>query len=264
MKRILKTTLFLAAIVAVTFATQSCSSVKPIDKAQLEGNWVLKSLQGEDAKAAFERKLPSVQFNFGNNTVHGNGGCNTYNGPFTLTENNEFSAPNLAATMMMCIDANKEPQFFTALSSPNLIVSLENGLLTFKQDKTIVLQFEKGEEQKTAAVTAETLAGAWNLTSISGGDFATLFTGKAPTMEISADGKVSGNAGCNNYRTAYTLEGNTITFAPVASTKMACESLAGENLFTSNLSTPLQVSLDGNKLVFAKEGNTVLEFTKAE
>ncbi|MFV0536744.1 MAG: META domain-containing protein [Dysgonomonas sp.] len=262
MKQILKSTLFLAAIAILAFAVQSCNSVKPIDKAQLEGNWVLKTLEGEEAKSAFAGKLPSIGFDFEKNSVFGSGGCNRYTGAFTLTDKNEFSSPNLASTMMACLDANKEPQFLKALSTPNLAVSVNNGLLTFSQNKTVLLQFEKGAA--TTALTAEALAGKWNLTSIAGGDLATLFTNKIPTMEITADGNVNGNAGCNNYRSTYKLDSNTITFGPVMSTKMACPGLQGEQLFTSLLTTPLQAALDGNKLTLSKEGNVVLELTKAE
>lgn len=262
MKQILKTTLFLAAIAIIAFAVQSCNSVKPIDKAQLDGNWVLKTLQGEEAKAAFAGDLPSIGFDFEKNSVFGSGGCNRYTGAFTLTEKNEFSAPNLASTMRACIHANKEPQFLTALSTPNLAVSIENGLLTFSHNKTVLIQFEKGAEK--ISLTAEALAGKWNLASIAGGDLATLFGNKLPSMEITADGKVSGNAGCNNYRSTYTLDSNTVTFGPVMSTKMACPGLQGEQLFTSLLTTPLQAALDGNKLTLSKEGSVVLELTKTE
>ncbi|MDR3058377.1 MAG: META domain-containing protein [Prevotella sp.] len=268
MKLFFKSATLLVAVLTLTFATQSCSSVKPVEKSQLEdGAWVLKSLKGEDAKTAFTGKMPDLTFDFSKNMLSGNGGCNRYTGSFTLTEENIFSAPNLAATMMACLPGNKEPQFLAALSSPNLVVSLtKDGVLTFSEGKEVVLEFEKSQAPVTSAnadiVNAENLAGKWNLTSISGGDIATLFTDKVPTMEISNDGKVFGNAGCNTYRTAYTLAENTVTFGPVMSTKMACPSLKGEGLFTSFLSTPLQAGLNGDKLTFFKEGNIVLEFTK--
>jgi heat shock protein HslJ len=166
----------------------------------------------------------------------------------------------------MCFYANKEPQYFAALSEPNMVISLENGLLTFRQDKTIVLQFEKGMEDPSQAVTitAEALAGKWNLTSIAGGDMAALFVTNQPTMEIGADGMMAGNAGCNNYRLPYALEGDVVTFGPAMITKMACPSLEGEQLFASMLNGPMQAILDGNKLAFLKDGIVALEFTKAE
>lgn len=267
MKRILNPAVLVIAIITLAFGLQSCNSAKPVDKTQLEGYWTLKTLKGEDAKTAFAGTLPYLQFDFAKNMVSGNGGCNGFTGAFTLTDKNEFSAPNLAATMMMCVQANKEPQFFTALSTPNLILSLDkDGLLTLSEDKTVILQFEKGEAPKVAAATdivnAENLTGAWTLTSIAGGDMATLFTGKTPTLEFTADGKAFGNGGCNTYRTSYTLQENTVTFGPVMSTKMACPSLKGEGLFTGLLASPLQAGLNGDKLTFSKEGNVVLEFVK--
>ena len=253
------------ATIALVFATQSCSSTKQIDKTKLAGYWSLKTLQGEDAKDAFKGPNPSLQFNFANNTVSGSAGCNDFSGGFTLTEGNEFSAPNLVATMKMCFQENKEPQYLKALSTPNLSMSLDDkGELVFKQGEEVVLQFTKGEvpTEETTVVNAEALAGKWKLTFIAGGDIATLFADKKPTMEFTKDNKIFGHAGCNTYRTSYELDGNTITFKPVASTMMACPSLTGEGMFTGLLTTPLQAAIDGDKLTFAKEGNTVLEFVK--
>ena len=83
-------------------------------------------------------------------------------------------------------------------------------------------------------------------------------------MEFTADGKVMGNAGCNNYRSTYTLNDDTVTFGPVMSTKMACPGMQGEQLFTSLLTNPLHAKLDGDRLIFSQKGRVVLELKKAE
>ncbi len=269
MKRILKSAIILIATVTFIFGLQSCNSVKPIDKTQLEGYWVLKSLKGEDAKAAFEGSIPSIEFDFSQNMVFGSGGCNRYTGSFNLTEQNMFTATNSASTMMMCVDPNKEPLFLSTIATPELLLSLsKDGVLTFTKDKEVVLEFVKGEAPSTKAmaeaINAESLAGLWTLTSIAGGDMSSLFADRKPTMEFSADNKIFGNAGCNTYNTAYTLEENTITFGPVASTKMACPNLKGENMFTNLLATPLQAELNGDKLTLLKSGEVVLEFVKTQ
>lgn len=263
MRRISKISLFITAFVAVAFMIQSCNSVKPIDKTELEGYWVLKTLQGEEAKVGFPIQIPSVEFNFADSTVFGNSGCNTYMGLFTLTAKNEFTAANLASTLMLCIEDTKEPQFLAALSTPNLTVSVKDGMLEFKQADKVLLQFVKGEK-KTAAValTADMLAGEWTLASIAGGELAALFGENIPTLAVATDGTVSGNSGCNNYRSSFTLSGDSISFGPVMSTKMACPNLKGEDLFTSLLVAPLQASMNGDKLTFVKDGNTVLSFVR--
>jgi Heat shock protein len=267
MKRILKVATLFVATAAFVFGMQSCSSVKSIDRVQLDGLWTLKSLEGEKVEDAFKGKTPDLKFDFEKKSISGNSGCNNFSGGFTLTEKNEFSAPALASTRMMCFDENKESQFLSALSSPALSVALnESGELIFSKNDTIVLQFVKGEMLKEGvtgvAVSGESLAGKWVLTSIADGDINALFNEKKPTMEIVADGKVFGNAGCNTYRTSYELADNTITFKPSAATMMACPSLEGEGKFLALLTTPLQVSIDSDKLVFKKEGNIVLEFIK--
>lgn len=266
MKRLFKTTMLVASMV-IAFGLQSCNSAKSIDKTQLEGYWTLKNLKGEDAKTAFSGAIPHFEFNFNDSTISGNGGCNVFGGSFNLTDGNVFSAPNLVATMRMCLDGNKEPQFMSALSTPGLTLSIDkNGLLTFSQNEEVLLQFEKSEKPAANVtadmVNADNLTGKWTLTMIADGELATLFKQKTPTMEIEADGKVFGNAGCNTYRTSYELNENTITFKPAAMTMMACPSMEGEGKFSNYLTMPLQVGLNGEKLTFLKDGNVVLEFTK--
>lgn len=268
MKRFFYSSTLIIAAIAFVIGMQSCKSVEKINKSQLVGNWVLKSLNGEAAQDGFKGQIPYLSFDFEKGTIAGNAGCNNFNGGFTLTENNEFTASKVATTMMMCIHDNKEPQFLSALSTPNLIVSIDKeGQLNLSQDKSVVLQFAKGEIPKAEGgvtrVNAETLAATWTLTSFTGEDVAKLYTGKVPTIVFAADGKVSGNGGCNSYRGTYTLEENTVTFGPLMSTKMACPSLDGETKFTQALSSPLQATINGNTLVFLKEGEVVMQFSKA-
>lgn len=48
--------------------------------------------------------------------------------------------------------------------------------------------------------------------------------GKPVTLTLaSAEGRASGNAGCNGYSGPFTLSGNQLSFGPAISTKMACE-----------------------------------------
>lgn len=56
--------------------------------------------------------------------------------------------------------------------------------------------------------------------------------GKAPTSNlkgqpyitfVSSTGNVNGNAGCNTFSGSYTSSGNSLTFSPIAATKMFCD-----------------------------------------
>lgn len=266
MRRILKTTMLLVFAAGLSFGFQGCSSAKPIEKTKLTGYWQLKVLNKENTSEVFKTPVPSLRFNFAENRISGTGGCNSYSSIFVLTDKNEFTAQNPIATMKACFEANKEPQFFAALSTPNMIISLkdEDNTLLFTKGRDVILQFEKSDEDMqdfTGNVIARRLTGSWILSRISDGDIDELFT-KKPTMEIAENGKIIGQGGCNSYRTSYTLAGNVITFKPIASTKMACPDLKGEDLFSSHLASRLQVVVDDNKLSLFNDNVLVLEFIR--
>lgn len=145
--------LFKLAAVAITgvvlgLLIQSCSTAKPIDNAQLEGYWVLKTFESKPVGESFKGSIPSLEFDFEKGQIYGSAGCNRYFGGFTF-ENNVLKAPNLGSTMMACIEENKENEFLKILSlADGLQVSIENDLLIFKNGDTAVLEFSKGEKQE--------------------------------------------------------------------------------------------------------------------
>lgn len=62
-------------------------------------------------------------------------------------------------------------------------------------------------------------AGKWLAEDILGGG---VIDRLQTTLEIAADGTVSGYGGCNRFRGKATVEGNRISFGPLAGTRMAC------------------------------------------
>lgn len=79
--------------------------------------------------------------------------------------------------------------------------------------------------QRVAGNEAATLqlAGAWLAEDIGGGGVIdTLQT----TLEISAEGKVTGSGGCNRFSGRATIDGDRISFGDLASTMMACTEAA--------------------------------------
>jgi len=268
MKTLLKSAALLCAAVIMALGVQSCNTVKSLDKSQLEGYWVLKTMNGNEAKTLFEGSIPSVEFNFADSMIAGNAGCNNYFGKFSLNDKNEFSAPHLGMTMMMCVHKNAEGDFGKAMSTPSVLSIDENGLLTFTEKDKVVFQFEKGERPAPSAkvvsvATPELVAGKWTLKTMDGEDISKLFTTKTPTMEFNtADGKVFGTAGCNNYNATFKIENGIITFGPAMSTKMACPSLDGEGKFLNLLQTSVDASINDGDLTFFKDGKKVLSFSK--
>lgn len=62
-------------------------------------------------------------------------------------------------------------------------------------------------------------AGKWLAEDILGGG---VIDRLQTTLEIAPDGIVSGHGGCNRYRGRVSITGETISFSPLAATKMAC------------------------------------------
>jgi putative lipoprotein len=100
---------------------------------------------------------------------------------------------------------------------------------------------------------------SWVLQGISG---AQLGTG-VPTIEFGTDGTVSGSAGCNTFNGTYTVDGSSITFGPLASTKMACPvaDMAVETAFLAGLAGATSWSIQA--LFLTLEGASTMTFTPA-
>jgi len=76
---------------------------------------------------------------------------------------------------------------------------------------------------------------------------------EAFTLNFTNDGRVSMTTDCNKGSASYTLNGNKMTFSPIAATKMGCFGNTQEGEFFSTLSEVQSYSI--------KEGNQTLELT---
>ena len=77
------------------------------------------------------------------------------------------------------------------------------------------------------------------------------------TMAFSADGRVSGSAGCNNYSGTYTATGSTLSFGPAASTRKMCAQperiMEQEQQFLKALETVAAARQEGDRLELRTE-----------
>ena len=262
MKKTFKLFAFISLTVLMSLSFLSCAP-KPIDQTKLDGYWVLTELNGQEATDVFKGVTPFMEFNSADTMISGNAGCNRFFGKYKINEKNQFSAPKLGSTLMMCMDDNKEFDFLKALGDTTTIGFDQSGKLAFVKDKKVVLVFEQGEAPVQAvAVTIESLVGKWILKSIGTEDLSSMFGEKLPFIEFNNEGIAVGNSGCNNFRTQTTFDAGAITFGPIMGTKMACPNLSGEALFTSLLTGQFTSKIADNVLTLSKEGKVVLEFSK--
>lgn len=100
---------------------------------------------------------------------------------------------------------------------------------------------------------------AWRLSEIRDGTGAPVpvLPGTEVTAVFSADGKVTGSAGCNRYFAWYTTDGERITVTGAGSTKMFCGDPEGvmiqESRFLELLTAATSYSIDGKTLTL--QGN---------
>lgn len=74
--------------------------------------------------------------------------------------------------------------------------------------------------------------------------------GRAPTMTIAGDGRVSGQAGCNSYGGMAKIEGDAIDFDQVFATRMFCEdAMIQETAFLQSLEQATRYAFDRDRLL---------------
>jgi heat shock protein HslJ len=152
--------------------------------------------------------------------VVGTGSCNSYGGPYRL-DGDAIEVGDLASTLILCQDpaiGAQEAAFMAAL----------RGAQTWRIDAAGDLQLSGVSEivarppdaVASASAQAGGILGAWDLVELGPtADFAHL----VPTLELSADGTVSGFAGCNTFSGSYITNGSSLSLGPLATTKMACQ-----------------------------------------
>ena len=76
------------------------------------------------------------------------------------------------------------------------------------------------------------------------GDWRTRPDGVRQTITFTADGQVSGDAGCNRFVGGYTVKGGTIAIGPLATTLMMCEDsvMAAESSFLTRIQAAVSYS----------------------
>lgn len=247
---------YILFIMTTALILQSCGSTKEVTQAQLSDKWVLKSMNNRNANELFTDKTPTLIFNFNTEQISGNGGCNTYIGKFTYNKG-ELRAPNLALTQMACIGENNESEFINLLGNASKL-SIMNGDLIFSQNNRPVLIFYRAK-----VVTASELSGSWKLQTMDGKDAMTEFKGKVPTMMFSfTDNKITGNAGCNDYNTTFTLSNNVLEIGPFITTRMNCENMEAESKFINMLPGRVDIDFENNLLTIRKGNKAIMTFRR--
>lgn len=267
MKTIPLIVLWLIAMFAVTGIAAQSAQPDATEEPGLPGSsWLLTATSGQDHQTLV---LPgsSITLSFeGDDRITGNGGCNGYGGVYTSGEAGEIAFSDIVSTLMACADNSVTTQELIYLGALSGVTHYE---LTERQ---LTLRIEDVESLHFVRVDQDPLAGTlWELINEVPADVEATpeVDGMAHpiTLTFEEEGQAGGHGGCNSYSTTYVLEGTSIIFSDVVSTRMACEGgdiMQREQDFFAALSNALQYGLTDERLYIRYEDGSRLAFEKVE
>jgi heat shock protein HslJ len=241
------------------------SGVQP---ATLTGvTWIMTSYNngtGAVVSALPGAKVTAIFEDDGN--LGGSAGCNSYSAAYKL-DGQSLTIDQAATTLMACSEPagimDQEAAYLKALESVASFELKGDRLILYTASRAIAAEFSLSE----SAGLSDT---EWELSLYYvGGDAVTSpLVGTRLSAHFTADGKLSGSAGCNRYQGSYQMAGDSLTIGPVASTKMACPDPAGvmeqEAAFLVILENTAAYQIKGDTLVLLdSNGAPLAEFIAA-
>jgi len=161
-----------------------------------------------------------ISLTFTDGRIGASAGCNTMGGDYTL-EGDTLRVGGLSTTEMGCDPERDAQDTWLAdvlTGSPTLRLSGSELTLT-TEDAAITLV-----DREVAEPDSELTGTRWTLESIVEGEtVSSIPLGVEATFEISDDGTVAVNLGCNSGSGTAEIGDGTLTFAAIAVTTMGCE-----------------------------------------
>ena len=180
-------------------------------------------------------------------------GCNSMGAPLTIVDG-KLSVRQMMSTEMGCDKALMDQDTWLAAFLDGATIVLDDTQLTLTKDGTTITLQDNAGVNPPKAIEGTT----WVLNSIIvGGDAVSSVPAGVTATIMIAGGKVQVAAGCNRGSGTATINGDTITFGPIATTKMACDKdkMSVEEAVLGVLSGDVPFSLDGQSLTLRGQAN---------
>jgi heat shock protein HslJ len=235
-------------------------SAAPTGTSALEGaTWTLSDetdlgvpLAGVDVTALFD-----------GGRVAGTSGCNRYTGSYTLQGDALTISPGVAATMMACPAPQMAVEQAYLAALPKVAsFAVEGTTLTLRDaGGAALLVYEQISGEQA-------VAGDWTVTMLRTADaVSSPVPGSTLTLSL-ANGNASGSAGCNNFNGGFTVDGQQLTFGPLATTRKACADPAigkQETDYLAALAATRTFSSTSSMLtLLAEDGTITVTLVRAE
>jgi heat shock protein HslJ len=179
-------------------------------------------------------------------------GCNTMVGAYSMS-GDVLVVDALAQTLMACEpERQTQDEWVSALVSGGPTLTRAAGTLTLASDDVTVTFDEQSDPP------ADPLDGsAWRVVSLDGSDFS--FAVPEGAYLAYADGRVAVSTGCNSGSAEVEITEDTITFGPMALTRMACvgDVMAFETALVQLFGGPLEYTLESDELTLSNGESTL-------
>jgi heat shock protein HslJ len=214
------------------------------------GDWVLTEGRGPDGELALVDGSP-VTLSIEADRWGGVAACNSYGGRVDLDGDRLTFDDGLAVTEMACLDEDVmtlEAAYLDALQTAERVELRDEQLVLTGPDVELV--FDQVPPEADAALVGT----VWRLESLIDGlgpDGSVSNVVGEPTLELSQDGDVLGDTGCNSFSGSYQLDGTALRLEPLAVTEMACDGPEGaqeEHVLGVLGSDELEVTVEGSSL----------------
>jgi heat shock protein HslJ len=198
----------------------------------------------------------TITIAFEDGQASGRAACNSYGGAYDAGDDGSLSFEGFAVTEMGC-----EPGLMALESAYLEALGMVTG---FSVDETLTLRGDGVEltfDEEVPPVALPLVGTTWTLTTIASGDaVSSVLNGTEVTAEFTADGTVSGSAGCNRYSGSYAWTGDQLSFSPLASTKMACANdvMVQEGAFLASMQGVGTFAIEGAQLTLMDMSGVLL------
>jgi heat shock protein HslJ len=193
--------------------------LKTIGHGLEEIDWQLHEYLGEADELTQVLPDTTAYVRFTNGQIGGSAGCNRYFGPYTTGQDNHLTLTSeIGSTLMACPPAvsRQEQRYLALLSLVTSWQRRDGSLLLFDMDQQPVLIF-------IAARPARLEDAPWQATGINNGRGGVV-SGRNTHLAtaVFANGKISGNTGCNQFTATYEITGDLIAIGRAMTTRKHC------------------------------------------
>ena len=213
----------------------------PANPAGLDGRtFVGTTVAGEDIA-----DVTLIRLAFAGGGVSGSGGCNQMSGSYQVVDG-KLVVGAMATTEMACQEPLMAQDAWLAGFLSGATVTLQGDTLTLDKDGTTLTLTDR----EVAEPDQPLMETAWVLDGIITGDAVSSVPEGVVAGLTMEGGTAAVQAGCNTGSASFEATDTTITFGPMALTRMACESPASdvETAVTSVLSGEVDYAIDAGTL----------------